>query len=733
MEEKIHFLGDNPIKNSEEDLFNFKHYAEKLQKLIQLNSSNPEPLTFGIYGKWGEGKTTFLNLLENKIDHFEKNESDKEFLKFHFNPWRYSSEDEMLFDFFDSLSKMFYVDKFSKYQEVGKWIKKYGKYLKAIKISSSVGIPKILNTKVEFDVSEIFKSLGEDLEGENLTLENLKEKVNLAIQNANFKVVVFIDDLDRLDKSEIYTILKLIKLNASFNNFIFIVNLDIDHVSKAIKDRFGEDIEDGKIFLEKIINIPIHLPKIESEDLQLFFEKKFAYIIKSLDSIDKDVKKEELKKIMQKFSSDFFKSPREIIRVLNSFFTAAFGFEDEINLTDLFWIEWLKIKAPAMYDVIKNYNVSGLKGLFIGQDRIINFNDQIDLLPSAKLNNYEQVINGTRKNILENYSEFKEIFELLFPNKMAREVDVTVFENNLNINATIHFDKYFSYHTERKIKNTDVIKIGDLIIRKDSEHLRESINELFKTDHQKGLFTLENIIKKFSKISEQNSIESRDFLYKFIFNNLDLVPESRKDMFGENFRTRIIKLIAGFLNQDQENEKTVLDLANSLESSNLISYLIAFDNDKEFVKKIEQVFVEKEKKNLGSVPFYNQPENLTSRWFIDLWKKYEPENFKKYIEENLKNIHDVKCLIRNFPNIFNDSKFSPLTRDKFDYMDKVIDTDFIFSKIKEFQSDLIENVESGIPDFDDFVESSMDENLRQFIYWYKKREAINSKIDIILK
>lgn len=189
MSNNIHFLGDNPISKPGDDLFNFKYYAEKVQKLIQLNSSNPEPITIGIYGKWGEGKTSFLNLIENKIDHFEKKNGDKEYLKFHFNPWRYSSEDEMLFDFFDSLSKMFYVKEDTNLQEVGKWISKYSKYLKAVKISTTVGIPKIFNSNVSFDINEIFQALGEDLKGDKLTLEGLKDKVNDAIKHQTLKLL----------------------------------------------------------------------------------------------------------------------------------------------------------------------------------------------------------------------------------------------------------------------------------------------------------------------------------------------------------------------------------------------------------------------------------------------------------------------------------------------------------------------------------------------------------------
>ncbi|MDP2673023.1 MAG: P-loop NTPase fold protein, partial [Nanoarchaeota archaeon] len=306
MSDNKHLLGNNPINNFNDDLFNFKHYADKVKRIIQLNSSNNEPLTIGIYGKWGEGKTSFLNLLREKIEHFDKDENGKEYLAFDFNPWRYSSEDEMLFDFFDGISKKFYIKKESNVQEVGKWISKYSKYLKAIKISSTVGLPKILNTKIEFNVDKIFESLGEDLKGEKISLDFFKDKINETIKKTNFKVVVFVDDLDRLDKNEIYTILKLIKLNANFDNFIFITTLDSEHVAKAIKDRYGDNSEDGKLFLEKIINIPIHLPKIEEEDLQYFFETKFNQIIKYLDFKDIEKKQNEIKEIIQGFSVSNF-------------------------------------------------------------------------------------------------------------------------------------------------------------------------------------------------------------------------------------------------------------------------------------------------------------------------------------------------------------------------------------------------------------------------------------------
>ena len=65
-------IAEKPINTNAEDLFNFKYYSKKVQEIIQRSTKSNESLVIGIYGKWGDGKTSFLNLIENQIDFFEK-------------------------------------------------------------------------------------------------------------------------------------------------------------------------------------------------------------------------------------------------------------------------------------------------------------------------------------------------------------------------------------------------------------------------------------------------------------------------------------------------------------------------------------------------------------------------------------------------------------------------------------------------------------------------------------
>ncbi|WP_445712269.1 KAP family P-loop NTPase fold protein [Flavobacterium sp.] len=722
MDKKVHFLGDNAIKSDDDDKFNFKHYAGKVQGIIQKNADNVEPLVIGIYGKWGDGKTSFLNLLENKIDLFEKEKEGNGLLKYHFNPWQYNNVDEVLFDFFGGLSQKMCLRNDEKWKKVGERISKYSRYLKSVKISASVGVTKNFGTKVTFEPSEILKVLGEDLKGEELTLEALKEKVNIALEAVQYKVIVFIDDIDRLDKNEIYTILKLIKLNANFHKFIFIVTLDAEHVAKAINNRYGDNIEDGYLFLEKIINIPIHLPKIEKEDLQSFFENNLYQISNYLDLNERN--KLEIQNISYTFETDLFNSPREIKRILNNFFISAFGFESEINLTDLFWIEYLKNKNERLYDKIKKYNRhKSSNSLFNGQSVLIDFNDDVTVVQEAKTM-FKIDSCGTRVNLLAKHYDFEWIINKLFPIIANKDKDNS-FNENLRINSANHFDKYFSYHLENKIKNATVDKLKFTIKNSDFDQFSIELEKLFENDvlNYKSIFTLDSLVKSYR--NDLSSKVERDFLFLSIVKNIVLIPEGIEDMFGINNRIRFIELIAVIFNDtnvQDSNELICLKIAESLDVFQLCHFVRKFRIEQApFKNELEEIIVQKAENyfNVDNPLFINPKTSV--KMIMHYWKKYDTLNFEKHIETSLINIDRIKKLVRNFPGFWKDSKHGGLTKENYKYMKELINVDLVFSQIKMFDHSLIRNFNvDKYPHIDESNEYSEDENLEQFIYWYTK-------------
>ncbi|MBE7646887.1 KAP family P-loop NTPase fold protein [Tenacibaculum finnmarkense] len=694
-------ISNSPIsKNNGIDLFNFEHYAKKVQKIIQNNSNNSEPLTIGVYGKWGEGKTSFLNLINDEIDTWkDKEKGQKGILKYHFNPWRYSTEEEMLFDFFDGLSKLMFVNTENEtLQKVGEQLIKYSKYAKAIKVSASAGLSPLYKMGATLDISQIMKSLGEDFKGEKPVLEVIIDNINKKLKASKYKIVVFIDDIDRLDKDEIYTILKLIKLNANFDNFVYIVALDENHVAKAIGQRYGETSDDGKLFLEKIINIPIHLPKIESADFKQFFDLKLKEVI---DNLGFSNRKEEINEIRNEFKFHYFKNAREIIRVLNSFFVGAFAIGEEVNLKDLFWIEYLKVTDNESYCVIKNKS-------FRNWDLMKNYTIFDFFRDSSTLSTNVELPKGSSSTI---------IF-MLFPEKDnnnryldKKEQYITKINKTLRINSINHFDKYFSYHTVRKISEIKKKLIIQNIKDENEILLKQNLLEV-KGDVNLKIYLFYDLLE--SLIKEEKS--NQEFFYNFFFLNLEMIPEKDKDVFEETYRLRLIGLISEAIDKASLDINLPIDILNIDELFKLM--LTKKSNLK---NRIEKDILKRIKNELNiqqvSLIDYSYLSNYNKITVMFIFKEHDEEVYKKDIFNNLKNIEDIKNMISIFK--YNNKGIEVFNIVSYKQIESLIIKEVIYQKIEEFNPDLIKKIGST------YVLSSKDkssdlENVEQFIYWYKK-------------
>ena len=99
---------DEPIDTSEEDLFGFKRSVEGMAEEILAIEKN-KSMIIALNGAWGTGKSSFLNLLEKQLNKNQPNENqpnkddNKKPIVIRFNPWNYSSVDQLITMFFTEL------------------------------------------------------------------------------------------------------------------------------------------------------------------------------------------------------------------------------------------------------------------------------------------------------------------------------------------------------------------------------------------------------------------------------------------------------------------------------------------------------------------------------------------------------------------------------------------------------------------------------------------------------
>jgi predicted KAP-like P-loop ATPase len=83
---------DQPIRSSSEDQFGRKRFAERIADLL-ISRPESSSIAIGITAPWGEGKSSVLNMIEERL-------TEKKIKILKFNPWRFSDEDSLLRNFY---------------------------------------------------------------------------------------------------------------------------------------------------------------------------------------------------------------------------------------------------------------------------------------------------------------------------------------------------------------------------------------------------------------------------------------------------------------------------------------------------------------------------------------------------------------------------------------------------------------------------------------------------------
>ena len=300
-------------------------YAKTLVKKLKNTDLSKESFAVGITGEWGSGKSTFLNTMKEKIG--------KDFAEIvEFNPWLCNSPEQVTQDFFATL-----IDKLSpKHSTLSRDINKYA---------------KLLNKMAKASLS--FFGIDLDLTPSDDSLNKLKENISDKLANLPKKVVILIDDTDRLEGNEVFEILRLIRNTADFKNVIYIATYDKEYVTDVLE---GNKIKDPDNYLEKIFQVEVHLLKTESFEL---WDTLMEEIEANFSNFNNEIKIN---------FSDFNFNDRELVsQILSNYrqvkrfarqFTAYLDYLNNNNLInnfyiiDLFWLELLQTYDKNTYNIL---------------------------------------------------------------------------------------------------------------------------------------------------------------------------------------------------------------------------------------------------------------------------------------------------------------------------------------------------------------------------------------------
>lgn len=365
-----HFVSDEPITGAAQDRFNRAPFATRIADTIARRPDSAS-LVVGVFGPWGDGKTSVLKMMEEELQRHNS------VVVLRFNPWHFQSEEQLIRGFFATLAEGLDQKLNTAKEKIGKVLKEYGSLL-------SLGSFALAGGAIQLRPGDAAKGLGEAMS--NVSLDELRSRIEAILAASGKRVVVLVDDIDRLDRAETHSMFKLVKLSAGFNHTAYVLAFDDEVVAAALGERYGAGGQQaGRAFLEKIIQVPLHLPPVDEVALR---QVTFEGVQAAIDMAGIQIAQPDADAFKRHFVDGLERkltTPRVAKLYTNALMFALPLLKGEVNTMNLMLIEGIRVLYPALYAAIRD-NPS----LFlVGQERALHglerVRNQLDEVVDAAL------------------------------------------------------------------------------------------------------------------------------------------------------------------------------------------------------------------------------------------------------------------------------------------------------------------------------------------------------------
>lgn len=306
------------------DGLDFTPYSDTLSQII-LDTDGP--FTIGVFGEWGTGKTSLMRMVYNELNDemTEKALGESKIIPVWFNAWKYEREEHLIIPLAATIIRTLDANR-DLFAKASKGIKSITNALRAtaygFSTKAKIKIPLIGEVETALsakDVIERSEKINSDPILEGSLYLNAFEKIEKAAAQADFKVVIFIDDLDRCFPDAAIKLLEGIKLVLSQPNFIFVLGVARSVIEGYLEHRYKKEygIEgfQGHSYLDKIVQLPFYMP-LHHDRVKLYL----SLLLRQVEGLTKEEQK-EFNEFLPFIASAAGTNPRAIIRFINNLLT----------------------------------------------------------------------------------------------------------------------------------------------------------------------------------------------------------------------------------------------------------------------------------------------------------------------------------------------------------------------------------------------------------------------------
>lgn len=326
---------DRPGIDPKGDLFGHAPFAKSLADSI-CRYPGSDGLVLALYGPWGSGKSTVLGYVNHYLEHQPEENRP---IVVPFNPWWFSGQENLARAFLGQLQAVL-PSRNEKFKKLGNLLGDF---------AEGVGGLIDLSGMTGGAAGKLGKLFGMMTKRKPKDVPALKSEISKILREAKKRILVVIDDIDRLTPDETRQLFTVIKALADFPNVVYLLAFDRDVAAQAIEQQSGLP---GDRYLEKIIQVPFELPPIDRVALR-------AALFKRLDEVLGDVPEGSFDQsywtnVYHDGIDVLIQVPRDVIRFTNTLAVTYPAVRGEVNAVDFIALEALRVFLPSLYDVIRS-------------------------------------------------------------------------------------------------------------------------------------------------------------------------------------------------------------------------------------------------------------------------------------------------------------------------------------------------------------------------------------------
>lgn len=323
-------FADDPVR-PDEDTLGRRMFGETAANLLDRVATQSPSAVLGLIGPWGSGKTSILGFLEKELT--------DEWTSVSFSPWALSNLNDLVREFFATLGAAFPGSRGKNVRE------RLGHYAeRIIPFAHLVPAP---------DFASTLQGLQTILVGDT-SLEAKRRELAKAIEDASQRVVVVIDDLDRLHPDELLLVFKLVRLVGRLPGVFYVLSFDETSLVDVL---IQTDVARGNRqralrFIEKIVQIRVDIPPLHFGQITELVDGALNLI---LTTHRVEVEAEDWQDFAGVFEDHIrphLTEPRSVKRYLaqaDAYWTLVAG---EVNFVDFLLLTFVRTFYPGVYRML---------------------------------------------------------------------------------------------------------------------------------------------------------------------------------------------------------------------------------------------------------------------------------------------------------------------------------------------------------------------------------------------